>query len=373
MPPASSPVVDLTRELVAIDTCNPPGDERRAAGVVAARLEACGFVVDIAEFGPGRANVMARSPRLGDGRMRCWTGHLDTVPVGDTSWRRDPLGGEVADGRVHGRGTSDMKGGVAAMVVAIEQLCAAGGPPPNLHLILTGGEETGCEGAARLIADGTVPPADQLIVGEPTANRVVLAHKGVLWLELVTTGRAAHASRPDDGINAADALMDALVTLRTLQLPGHHPLLGEPTRSLGTIVAGTAINVVPDRATARVDLRLLPGTDPDQLTRDVRVLLGPQVELRTLTALPAVATEPDDPRITAAVEAVTAVVGSQPPAGVTYFTDASLLAPAMGAAVVVFGPGEPAQAHVTDEWCEVARLDAAVDAYAALAAMPLAP
>lgn len=368
---AQQQVVDLTRELVRLDTVNPPGSEHEAGTRVASRLESAGFLVELHVFAEGRVNVVARSPRSGSAATQCWTGHLDTVPLGGSSWTVDAFAGQIDGGRIYGRGASDMKGGVAAMVVALEQVTASAGLPPGLSLVFTSGEETGCEGAIALAADGDrLPAAEVLLVGEPTANRAVLGHKGVMWLELVASGRAAHASRPEEGANAIEVLVDALVRLRSFDAGGQNDLLGTPTRSVGTIAGGVGVNIVPDHASARVDLRTLPGTDHDELLGSLRDHLGRGVEVGRLTALPAIRTERDDPRIAAVLDSVARVTDDVGPhGGVTYFTDASVLAPALDdCAVVVCGPGEPGQAHVTDEWCEVAKLEQAVEIYATLAA-----
>lgn len=366
---AEQRVLHFTRELLRLETVNPPGREQEAAITVARRLEAAGFVVKVETFSAGRANVVARSPRAG-ATTQCWTGHLDTVPLGEAPWAVHPFAGHVDGGKVYGRGSSDMKGGVAAMVAAVEQVTATSSPPRGLSLVFTGGEETGCEGALALAANNAhLPTPDVLLVGEPTANRPVLGHKGVLWLELSTTGRAAHASRPEDGVNAVDRLVDALVQLRTFHLGEPDGFLGKPTCSVGTVAGGVGVNLVPDRAAARVDLRTLPGADHDALLRDLSGRLGPTVDVRVLTSLPAIRTQQDDVRVAPVLDVVAAVVGgAATTGGMTYFTDASVLSAAMNnPATVLCGPGEPGQAHVTDEWCGIQRLEEAVEIYARLA------
>ncbi|MEY2536230.1 MAG: succinyl-diaminopimelate desuccinylase, partial [bacterium] len=143
----TSDVVELTRELVRTQTVNPPGDEARAAQLLAARLESAGLEVTAHEPAPGRTSLVARWPGRSDAPALCLTGHLDTVPLGGREWARDPFGGEIDGDRLHGRGSSDMKGGVAAIVVAAERVAALGRGRAGLELVLCAGEETGCEGA----------------------------------------------------------------------------------------------------------------------------------------------------------------------------------------------------------------------------------
>ena len=149
----SADVVELTRELVATRTINPPGDEAKAASLVGARLEAAGFTVEPHAFDEGRVSLVARWG-VSDRPSLCLTGHLDTVPLGKADWSVDPFSGETDGDRLFGRGTSDMKGGTAAIVVAAERVAALGGSPSaGLELVLCAGEETGCEGALSLALD----------------------------------------------------------------------------------------------------------------------------------------------------------------------------------------------------------------------------
>src|SRR5262245_35310598 len=143
-------VVALTRELVRFDTINPPGAEAVAVDHVARLLDAAGFAVRTHELGPGRTSLVARIGS-GDGAPLCFTGHIDTVPLGGQPWTRDPHAGELGDGRLYGRGSSDMKSGLAAFVTAAVDLAPHLGGTPGLELVVTAGEETGCDGARQLV------------------------------------------------------------------------------------------------------------------------------------------------------------------------------------------------------------------------------
>lgn len=358
--------IELTRKLVAFDTCNPPGREAACARFIGDLLQATGFEVAVHHLAPGRPNLIARGRGAGDRPLLCLSGHLDTVPLGEAAWRRDPLAGVIEDDRLYGRGASDMKSGVAAMVAAA---CTVG-PNPGICLILTAGEENGCEGARFLAGRGLLPERlGALIVGEPTANEPLVGHKGVLWLDVAFSGRSAHGSAPELGDNAvvkAARFIDALDRLDLQAAP--HPVLGAPTLNVGTFRGGLNINSVPDRAVVGVDIRTVPGMRHAAVTSAVaQCAVGP-VEITPLADMASVATDPSDPWMKTVFGVVAARTGWRPvPRGAAYFTDAAVLRTAThDPPTVLLGPGEPAQAHQTDEFVHLSRIEAAAAIYADL-------
>jgi succinyl-diaminopimelate desuccinylase len=362
-------VVDLTQELVRTETINPPGDEARAASLLAARLEAAGLDVTAHELGgPERTSLVARWPGRGGAPALCLTGHLDTVPLGGSDWARDPLGGEVGDGRLHGRGASDMKGGVAAIVVAAERVAALGRGRAGLELVLCAGEETGCDGALALArTGGALGDVGALLVAEPTTNYPCVAHKGVVWLEALADGRTAHGSMPHLGDNAIQKLARAIVALEDFAFDAEpHPLLGAPTLNVGTVSGGLNINSVPDRARAGLDVRTVPGLDAHAVAAQLRAAAGDDVRIETSLVLDPVDTDPGDEWVRE-VFAIMGPLGGErdvEPRGLAYFTDACALVPAYGTPpAIVCGPGDADQAHRTDESCSVAALEAAADGF----------
>jgi succinyl-diaminopimelate desuccinylase len=364
---ADAPVVALTRELVRTETINPPGHEGRAASVVAQRLEDAGFEVAAHDLEPGRPNIVARWPGRGDEPALCLTGHLDTVQLGGAEWNHDPLAAEVDGDRLFGRGTSDMKGGAAAIVVAAERVAALGRGRAGLELVLTAAEETGCLGALSLArADGALGRAGAMLVAEPTTNEPCVAHKGVVWLDLVAQGRTAHGSMPHLGDNAIHKLARAITRLEGFRFDAApHDLLGEPTLNVGTASGGININSVPDRATAGLDVRTVPGQTADDVIAQIAAAAGDEVHVDTRLALDPVDTDPADAWVATVVEVMSPLAGTDgAPKGLAYFTDASALAPAYGTPpTVICGPGDADQAHRTDESCSVAALEAAAEGF----------
>ena len=353
--------VDLALELVRLDTVNPPGREGEAASLLAGRLSAAGFDVAFHEHAPGRPSVVARL--AGDGPALCMTGHLDTVPLGGAPWSVEAFG-ELRDGRLYGRGSSDMKGGVAAIVVAAERVAELGRGSAGLELVLCAAEETGCEGALHLASSGALGRAGAVLVAEPTSGVPHVAHKGVVWARATTEGKSAHGSSPQLGRNAIYPLAAAVAAIAELDfdVPAH-PVLGEPTFNVGTISGGSGINLVPDRAEAGIDIRTVPGMRSPEILDRLRSLAGPDVAIDAILDLPPVATDPDDPFVRSAAE----VAGSSG-GGLAYFTDAAALTPAYGSPpTVIWGPGEAAQAHQTDEWASAEKIEAAADGFFAVA------
>jgi succinyl-diaminopimelate desuccinylase len=359
-----SAVLELTKELVRTETINPPGDESRAAELLGGRLAAAGLDVERHPLAPGRDSVVARWPGRGERPSLCLTGHLDTVPVGRAHWTREPLAAEVDGDRLYGRGASDMKGGVAAIVTAAERVAGLGPGEAGLELVLCAGEETGAHGASRLAESGALGEAGAVLVAEPTSNYPCLAHKGVVWLEASASGRSAHGSMPQLGDNAVHKLARAVVALEGFRFnEEEHALLGSPTLSVGTIEGGVNINSVPDRAVAGIDVRTVPGLDGDEVESRIREAVGAEVKLARLADLLPVSTDPGDAWVEEVFEVMGTLIGERPePRGLAYFTDAAALTQAYGGPpTIICGPGDPDQAHQTDESCSIERLDAAAE------------
>jgi succinyl-diaminopimelate desuccinylase len=373
-----SELVALAADLLRVPSVNPPGGERPAAELLARRLSDAGLVVDLLDHGPGRASLLARLPGSGQRPGLVFTGHLDVVGVGDRPWQHDPFGAAAEGDKLYGRGASDMKGAVAAMALAAIALRRAGADlAGDVLLAFTAGEEIDSLGAQAIVDSRRVENVDALVVGEPTDLEIYVAEKGSLTLEIQTSGVGAHASMPQLGRNAIHAMADVVRALEhhRFDVPPH-PLLGEPTISVGTIRGGAGSNVVPDGCAVEVDVRTLPVQSQPAVVAEIEALLRdlrrerPDLDARVTHTLgrDAVETDPDAPLVRDLVAVVTEVTGGRPsPAGVVYATDAAVFVPAWRVPMVICGPGPPAQAHQTDEWLSIERLEQAARIYAALA------
>jgi succinyl-diaminopimelate desuccinylase len=361
----------ITRKLLSFNTINPPGNERDCAEYIGKLLEEGGFKVRFYEFDKKRTSLVARSEGMGGKAPICFSGHIDTVPLGAAAWSKDPFNGEIDGDKVFGRGASDMKGGVAAMVVAVLRLPEISKAAAGITLVITASEETGSKGAYHLSGPGSaLGKAGALVVGEPTSNYPLVGHKGSLWLEAAATGVTAHGSMPEEGINAIYKAVEAVNRLQKYEFDfSPHPFLGTPTLNVGTISGGININSVPDQASIGIDIRTIPGQTNSHIYESLKSLLGKEIELKRLVDVGCVATDPQDEWVQKVFDIMEPFIKKRPePRGVAYFTDASVLTPAFGnPPTVILGPGEPTMAHKTDEYCCVSKIEEAIEAYIEIA------
>jgi succinyl-diaminopimelate desuccinylase len=369
MSPPVSEAVGLAQKLIQFPSLNPPGHEKACADFLRDLLTKAGFDVAVHEFAPDRPSLVARLAGSDGLKPLVFTGHLDVVPLGEKPWSAPPFAAEIRDGRLIGRGSSDMKAGVAAFVVATLARARRGPIRRGLTLVITAGEETGCEGAFHLAKAGALGEAELLIVAEPSSNLPIIAHKGSVRLRISAAGKTAHSSMPELGDNAISKAAEWIRRIEAIDFAGYsHPLLGRTTASVTTIAGGQNINSVPDSATFTVDFRTVPAHDHAELIASIQRLCGGQAAIEVVTDFKGFSTAPDDPALGPLTDILTAHLGKRPAfSGAPYFTDASALVPGFAdVATVVIGPGEAAQCHQTDEYCRVDRIDQAVEIYAAL-------
>ncbi len=363
-------VIALTRELLRFNTVNPPGAEQACAQHIGGLLKGAGFQVAYAEFAPSRMSLVAR---IGGGKGKPplgFTGHIDTVPLGAAAWKVDAFGASMEGGKLYGRGASDMKGGVAAFVVAALRLADKLKDAPGITLVITADEECGCGGAAHLVAQGNLlGEIGALVIGEPTANYPLVGHKGALWLEAKTRGITAHGSMPERGDNAIYKAATAIARLQAFDFDAApHPLMGAPTLNVGTIRGGLNVNSVPDETVIGVDIRTVPGQDHALIRARLQRALGEMIEITPTIDVGAIYSDPAQAWIQRVFDMVQPHLGSRPqPRAATYFTDAAVLKDAYrDIPMVVLGPGEPQLAHQTDEYCLLDRIEQSVEIYGEL-------
>ncbi len=369
-------VVGITRALVAVDTQNPPGGERAAIGVARDLLAPLGAAFEEVEPAPGRSSLLAT---IGDGDGRRATllvnGHLDVVPVDRAGWTRDPFGGEVADGRVYGRGTADMKGGIAAAIEAVAALGRSGREPAGdlvFHLVADE-EQGGALGTGTLVAEGRVR-AHACLVPEPTGLALCIAERGLLNAVVTVHGRPAHGSEPRRGISAIEKAAKIVLALHAADFGGPaHPRLGRPTCNVGVIDGGSSANIVASSCRVEVNRRVLPGVTRADAEAELRARIDaiddPELayDMETLVFGEASELEPGHPFVRRLQVAMTAVLGApQPLIGMPFATDARFVRNQAGIPAVVCGPGDLAQAHAHDESVSVERLVDAAAVYAEL-------
>lgn len=284
-------LVETTCELLSFNTANPPGETIGIIEYIEGYFEALSVDTERITSDPAKPNLVATVPGASETTL-LYLGHIDTVPFDSAKWTFDPLG-EVDDNRVYGRGATDMKGALAAMMEAVRELVATTDPlPVTLKLAFVSDEEVAGDAGLPTVLEQTTLDADACVIGETTCqygnHSVTVADRGSLWLTLKAFGESAHGSRPVLGENAIDALYEAVEDIRetarnypqtippevdpiiTESVAFYEPVMTEkaarelfrkPTVNLGLFEGGNSINTVPDTATARVDIRASPGVD----------------------------------------------------------------------------------------------------------------
>lgn len=373
---ARGDAIALTRELVRIDSRNPslvagaPG-ECAVAGALAELLREWGFDVDVHEAAPGRPNVVARIGR--GARSLMFNGHLDVV--GTDGMKHPPFGADLFDGRIYGRGACDMKAGVAAMCAAALR-AAESGLDGEIVIAAVADEEYASIGTRALIERGV--RADAAIVTEPTRLCIMPAHLGFVWIDVTFTGRAAHGSRWDIGIDAirhAGIYLAAMDRFDTDVLTSRsHALLGRPSIHASLIEGGTGMSTYPDTCTLRIERRTIPGETAADVEREMRELLASlahasqpaRAEVQVTLAQAPSDVAADAPIVRALAGAMRSLNEPVRVEGMSAWTDAALLNEA-GIPAICFGPGDISLAHSAEEWVPVAEIERATDTLARLA------
>lgn len=373
------PTIQLLCDLVAIDSVNPtlvPGGagEARIAEYIAAYLNREGLEVTVREAAPGRPNVTGRLRARGTGRGRSLLlcGHMDTVGV---EGMKAPFTPEIRDGRVYGRGAQDMKGGLAAALAALVALAHSGGRlNGDVMAAAVADEEHSSIGAEALV---TTCRADGAVVTEPTDLTLVTAHKGFVWLEVETRGRAAHGSRPAEGIDAIahmGRVLGALEALdRRLQDGPRHPLLATGSLHASTISGGREWSSYPDFCRLQVERRTVPGETVQRVAGEVRQALAAlaaadpyvRAELKVVFARSPLELDAAHPLPSALAQALGQAGRPTACAGTTFWTDAAILAEA-GIPSVNFGPGG-AGLHSVEEYVRIEEVQVCRDLLISLA------
>ena len=360
-------VISLTQKLISFNTVDPPGNEAPAARYIGELLDAHGFKVEYSVYGENRLHIVAEKGLNSSCSPIILSGHLDTVPAGAGKWDDDPFIASIKGDRLYGRGSSDMKSGIAAMIIASISAFEDSRPVAGLRLIFTSAEENGCQGCRQMIQSyRDLGRASGIIVGEPTGNIPAIGHKGALYLKAVTSGKTAHSSMPHLGDNAIYKAARAITKIENLKFTVEKdPLLGFPTMNVGKISGGLNINSVPEHTEFTIDIRSTRYLDHIGFLDHLREELGPETSLEKLVDLGPVYSSANNPFIQT-VYKVCMEFGISPenPQSMPYVTDGSVLQPFYkGVPTIILGPGQPEMAHKMNEFCYISRLQEAVDIY----------
>ena len=355
----ASEVERLVAGLVAIDSVNPtlvPGGagEAEVMSFAAAWMADAGLQVDVVEAAPGRPSVVGTARGCGGGRSLMLNGHLDTVGVEGMS---EPHAAQVRDGRLYGRGGYDMKGGVAACMLAA---AAAGraGLAGDVVVCAVADEEHSSIGVQAVLEHVR---ADACVVAEPTSLDVVIAHKGFAWWEVSAAGRAAHGSQPHLGVDAITAIGPVLVAVGELEgslARRRHDLLGPGSVHASLIAGGQELSSYPEHCVLSIERRTLPGEDAAQLDAELERLVAAgdgraRLSGRTTLVRAPFEVSPQEPIVGLLCDQVAAQLGHEPKVrGHSAWMDAAFIS-AAGIPTVVFGP-DGAGAHAVEEWVDLA-------------------
>ncbi|HJZ47981.1 MAG TPA: M20/M25/M40 family metallo-hydrolase [Roseiflexaceae bacterium] len=372
----------LLAQLVAIDSRNPmldtqgPG-EAAIAAAVAAELREAGLEITPIEPVPGRPSLIARLPGSGGGPALLLNAHLDTVGFGAMV---DPLSARVEGGRLYGRGSYDMKGGLAAALTAAARLAQGKQLRGDLIVTAVADEEHASIGTQAVIAHlrDTGTRVDGAIVTEPTDLQLCVAHKGFAWAGIITHGRAAHGSRRADGVDAIAHMGRVLIALEQLDLQLQelppHPLLGHGSLHASLIGGGAELSTYPARCRLDLERRTLPGETAESVAAELNAILrqlsshdprfSAEVELTLFR--PPLETGLDQAVVAALAQAGQQVSGQALPiVGATFWMDAALLG-AAGIPTAIFGP-RGAGLHADVEWVDLASVQTCADVLVAAA------
>ena len=370
-------LVDLTKAMVAVDTRNPPGNEAPIEGVIRDALAARNPEWQSVEPKPGRLSLVAALPHpegpSPDRPTLIVNGHLDVVPVNRDAWSHDPFDPQVKDGRLYGRGTADMKGGIAAAICALDALDRAGRAPGcNLVFHLVADEERGGRWGTQALLEAGLIQGDACLVPEPTDLELCVAERGLYQTRIHIAGRPGHGSRPREGVSAIQHAAQVVLALHAADYGGvAHPLLGQPTANVGTIEGGTTFNTVAEACVVGLDRRVLPGATAESTEAEIAAKIeqagieGLRYRFEMDTFGEASEMPADDPWVKQVGDAIARATGRTPGViGMTFTTDARFVRNQARIPTVVCGPGLIDQAHGDDEYVSVDRL---VDAAASFA------
>ena len=356
--------VALTQKLIRIESTNPGAFEYKVSDFVYDFLAQTGADVLRHEVKDGRCNIVATLKGEQSGPRLVYICHQDTVPLGD-GWHHDPLAAEIIDGRMYGRGSCDMKSGLAAGMLAFRNIAAMGKKLKHDFLFIASmDEEDIMIGADKLIADGIVRADDYVLDAEPTNGAIKVAHKGKTWFRLDAKGVACHASTPEKGSDAVAALSVVICAInRRLRALPVHPELGPCAATFGIINGGLNLNIVPGECYCTIDMRLTPPTTNEQSIRLVEEAIaegcanvpGTSCTYTVLAQRPAVEKDNDSYLLKMLRAATKDVTGEEAP--VDFFpgyTDTAVIAATTGNRnCMSYGPGDLFYAHKPNEFVEL--------------------
>ena len=347
-------LISILKKLIQIPTENPPGKTEEIVNFLITEVfkQEEGFHNEIIIHMKNNIELHNLVSRIGSGGKKIiLSGHFDVVPVGDLSkWIYPPFSAKMVDGKIYGRGSADMKGGITSLIGIMKILSTNANFMENFELIFLGtaDEETGMTGALTLSERGYIDNAHLLIIAEPTNLNIGVAEKGLLWAILKVYGKSAHGSMPSEGKNAIESALKIIPQLYDCLENKENKILGRSTLNIGKIYGGTKINVVPDYSELEADFRLIPEQKLETVIDKLRTFKSEpcDIEVEISKKLPALQTDLNHSFIQNLKKNTNSKY-----VGLSYATDTvhyvNLNKPIP---FVIFGPGNPTNIHKENEW-----------------------
>ncbi|MFP3953339.1 MAG: M20 family metallopeptidase [Candidatus Acetothermia bacterium] len=358
--------VKLTRDMVRVNTENPPGNEDELAGPVEDYLQDLGIETERVELEEGRSSVLGTIPGKSEGSV-VLCGHLDTVRADESSWDKPPFDGVIEGGRLHGRGSADMKGGVAAIMQLARLVVESHATPERtIKLALTADEEHGYTGAKSLVDKGKLSDAEFLIVTEPTDGNVYIGQRGELWVKAKFHGKAAHGSIPETGLNSIlPGARFALKIQKRKEELFTDASLGATSLNIGRFDGGWQVNVVPEETTLKLDYRVISHDHKEEILGQVEETGGELAEesgttftFSTMTYKSPIISDSTDYYVEKFFNVAKEYTAEEKIGGIApYSTDATAIVPELDIPVIIYGPGSIELAHQPNEFLDLDSLE----------------
>jgi len=363
-------VTQLLKQLINIESTNPPGNENKIANFIKNYLSKNKISAELVYLAKNRSSIVGRIDGVSKSNIAL-CGHIDTVRIDKNKWSKPPFDGIIENGKMYGRGTSDMKGGIAAILYSAILLKRNNiVPDKTIILALTADEEQKYSGAKKLLETGCFDETEFLIIAEPTDSKVYIGEKGELWIKAIFYGKAAHGSTPELGNNAITAGSKFVLHVRELSNKTFekHSYFGKTSLNIGQFSGGVQVNIVPDYSEVRLDFRVISQEDKERAI-DLVNIAGRKVadetnikfESKIFNYHPPIFSDPSNFFISKFIQKTQVKQGGI----ISYCTDGATIIPKKQIPFVIYGPGTIALAHQPDEYVELNSLYKAVDNLAA--------
>ena len=360
---------ELLKRLINAESTESCG-ELNSAKVIYDEFARYGIQSEIETWDNTRANVTAHIKSSGQKPALLFACHIDVVDPGEAKWKNPPFTAVETDGKIYGRGSTDMKGGTAAAVAAICEIVQSGVElQGDIIFTAVAGEETDSCGAERFMArKDCIPKLQGVLIPEPTDFTIVSAHRGILWLDVTTKGVAAHGSTPQLGVNAITSMRYFLNELDNYDIAAKqkNEMLGTCSISVNTISGGKTRNAVPDQCSCSIDIRIIPGIDTQDIINDLRNIIAKvKTEHREFEGDVSVnrhAHPLETDRNSDFVKNFCTCLGIEKTVAVGFTTDGPHFVD-LGTPILIYGPGKPEMCHKPDEFIEIKDAEKAVQQY----------